>query len=124
MLTWARAVGTGATLTTAAQRARLQGNPASTTGNKEYASAIGHDNGWLVHDREIPGFNAQLADYPAGDITIVVLINSDIANPPTAPDPPGAGDLLRPRRRHDARTRVRGGPQSVFEPPRRRKRQT
>jgi len=64
MLTWARAVGTGATLTTAAQRARLQGNPASKTGNKEYAFAIGHDNGWLVHDGEIPGFNAQLAYYP------------------------------------------------------------
>ncbi len=87
MLTWARAVGTGATLTAAAQRARLQGNPASTMGNREYAFAIGHDHGWLAHDGEIPGFNAQLAYYPARDISIIVLTNSDIANPPTAPGP-------------------------------------
>jgi D-alanyl-D-alanine carboxypeptidase len=87
MLTWARAVGTGATLTAASQRARLQGNPASAMNGREYAFAIGHDHGWLAHDGEIPGFNAQLAYYPPRDITIIVLTNSDIANPPTAPGP-------------------------------------
>ena len=90
MLTWARAVGTGATLSAASQRARLQGNPASQMNGREYAFALGHDHGWIAHDGEIPGFNAQLAYYPAHDISIIVLTNSDIANPPTAPGPPPA----------------------------------
>jgi D-alanyl-D-alanine carboxypeptidase len=87
MLTWGRAVGTGATITAAAQRARLHGNPSSAKGGREYAFAIGTDHGWLAHDGEIPGFNAQLAYYPARDITIIVLTNSDIVKPPTAPGP-------------------------------------
>jgi len=77
VMTWAKAVGTGATLSKKAQAARLQGNPASKSGVREYAFAIGKDNGWLAHDGDIPGFNSQLAYLPAGDVTIVVLANSD-----------------------------------------------
>lgn len=80
MLVWARAVGTGATLSPASQQARLQGNPASKSGVREYAFALGKDNGWLVHDGDIPGFNAQLAYFPAADISLVVLANSDAAD--------------------------------------------
>jgi D-alanyl-D-alanine carboxypeptidase len=46
---------------------------------RESAFAIGKDNGWLAHDGELPGFNAQLAHFPKGDITIVVLANSDVS---------------------------------------------
>jgi D-alanyl-D-alanine carboxypeptidase len=79
VMTWGKAVGTGATLTPKTQRSRLQGNPASQSGEREYAFAIGKDNGWLVHDGELPGFNSQLAYFPKDDITLIVLANSDMS---------------------------------------------
>jgi D-alanyl-D-alanine carboxypeptidase len=79
VMTWAEAVGTGATLTRQTQDSRLQGNPASKSGVREYAFAIGKDNGWLVHDGDIPGFNSQLAYFPKDDITLIVLANSDMS---------------------------------------------
>jgi D-alanyl-D-alanine carboxypeptidase len=79
VMTWARAVGTGATLTLKTQRSRLRGNAASKSGAREYAFAIGKDNGWLAHDGELPDFNSQLAYFPKQDITIVVLANSDMS---------------------------------------------
>jgi D-alanyl-D-alanine carboxypeptidase len=79
VMTWAKAVGTGATLTPKSQQSRLQGNPASKSDEREYAFAIGKDNGWLVHDGEAPGFNSQLAYFPEEDITLIVLANSDMS---------------------------------------------
>lgn len=79
VMAWAKDVGTGATLTANAQRSRLVGNPASKSGVREYAFAIGTDNGWLAHDGDIPGFNSQLAYFPKSDITLVVLANSDMS---------------------------------------------
>jgi D-alanyl-D-alanine carboxypeptidase len=77
MLTWAKALGTGSLLEAKTQRARLVGNPASKAGNREYAFAVGKDNGWLTHDGDIPGFNTSLAYFPKGKISIIVLTNSD-----------------------------------------------
>jgi D-alanyl-D-alanine carboxypeptidase len=79
LLKWAKDVGRGATLSPKAQRARLVGNPASKSGVREYAFAIGKDNGWLAHDGEIPGFNSQLAYFPKSDIALIVLANSDMS---------------------------------------------
>jgi D-alanyl-D-alanine carboxypeptidase len=87
VMTWAKAVGTGATLTKKGQAERLQGNPKSKSGVREYAFAIGKDNGWLAHDGDIPGFNSQLAYLPAGDVTIVVLTNSDAGAEGETPAP-------------------------------------
>jgi D-alanyl-D-alanine carboxypeptidase len=77
LLVWGRAVGRGSLLTPQEQRVRLQGNPASKAGKREYDFAIGQDNGWIIHDGDIPGFNSQLAYLPKRDITIIVLVNSD-----------------------------------------------
>jgi D-alanyl-D-alanine carboxypeptidase len=85
VMKWAKAVGTGATLTKKGQAERLQGNPKSKAGGREYLFALGRDHGWLAHDGDIPGFNSQLAYLPQGDVTIVVLANSDID---TAAGPP------------------------------------
>jgi D-alanyl-D-alanine carboxypeptidase len=88
MMTWAKAVGTGATLTKRAQKLRLQPNLASKSGGREYDFAIGQDHGWIAHDGDIPGFNSQLAYLPTSDATIIVMTNSDITQgngPPPAP---------------------------------------
>jgi D-alanyl-D-alanine carboxypeptidase len=87
VMTWAKAVGTGATLTKKAQAERLQGNPHSKSGVREYDFAIGRDHGWLAHDGDIPGFNSQLAYLPTGDVTIVVLANSDAETSAGTPAP-------------------------------------
>ncbi len=88
VMTWAKAVGTGATLSKKGQAERLKGNPASKKPpNEEYLFALGRDNGWLAHDGDIPGFNAQLAYLPKGDVTIVVMTNSDIATSGATPAP-------------------------------------
>ncbi|HEY3673096.1 MAG TPA: serine hydrolase domain-containing protein [Acidimicrobiia bacterium] len=88
VMTWAKAVGTGATLTKKGQAERLKGNPASKRPpREEYLFALGRDNGWLAHDGDIPGFNAQLAYLPKGDVTIVVMTNSDIATGGATPAP-------------------------------------
>jgi D-alanyl-D-alanine carboxypeptidase len=87
VMKWAKAVGTGATLTKKGQADRLQGNPKSKAGVREYAFAIGKDNGWLAHDGDFPGFNSQLAYFPAGDVTIIVLANSDAETAAGTPAP-------------------------------------
>jgi D-alanyl-D-alanine carboxypeptidase len=87
VMTWAKAVGTGATLTKKGQAQRLQGNPHSKADGREYLFALGRDNGWLAHDGDIPGFNAQLAYLPKHDVTIVVMTNSDIATGGATPAP-------------------------------------
>jgi D-alanyl-D-alanine carboxypeptidase len=78
---WAVAVGTGRLLTPAAQRARLIPNPASVAGGRAYLFALGRDHGWLGHEGQIPGYNAQIAYLPALKATIVVIANADIADP-------------------------------------------
>lgn len=87
LLRWVKAVGTGSLVKPQTQRIRLQGNPASKTGNREYDFAIGQDNGWLLHDGEIPGFNTQLAYLPKGDVSIIVMANSDIGTASGVPAP-------------------------------------
>lgn len=87
LLRWSKAVGSGSLLKPRTQRFRLQGNPASKVGNKEYDFAIGEDNSWVLHDGEIPGYNTQLAYLPKGDISIIVMANSDIETASGVPAP-------------------------------------
>jgi D-alanyl-D-alanine carboxypeptidase len=77
---WARAVGTGALLTPAAQHARLVRNPASAAGGRAYLFALGDTDGWLGHEGSIPGYNTELQYLPALNATIVVLVNTDISD--------------------------------------------
>lgn len=77
---WTRALGRGTLLKPQTQRVRLQPNPFSAAGGREYDFAIGNDHGWLAHDGQIPGYNTQVAYLPRLDATIVVMANSDIAS--------------------------------------------
>ena len=85
MRRYTRALGTGSLLSPATQRARLEPNPASTQGAREYLFALGRENGWLAHTGTIPGYNSQIAYLPEKKISIVVFTNSD------TPDAQGAG---------------------------------
>jgi D-alanyl-D-alanine carboxypeptidase len=78
---YAKAVGSGSLIGQAAQRERLQPNPASVVGGREYDFAIGRDHGWLTHTGEVPGYNTQFAYLPKMKATVVVLTNTDIENP-------------------------------------------
>lgn len=78
---WARALGRGELLKPETQATRLQANNFSRKGkNRYYAFATGFENGWVAHAGTLPGYNTQVAYLPAGDITIVVMANSDIKN--------------------------------------------
>lgn len=78
---YARAIGTGSLIGKAAQRQRLQPNPASVAGGREYDFAIGRDHGWITHSGEVPGYNTQFGYLPKLKATVVVLTNTDMANP-------------------------------------------
>ncbi|HST42132.1 MAG TPA: serine hydrolase domain-containing protein [Conexibacter sp.] len=102
-----RAVGSGALLKPATQRARLQPNPASAAGGRAYLFAIGKEKDWLAHSGVLPGFNSQIAYLPARRISIVVLTNADIASAAGSPAPAifnalaevvAPGSLPRPHR--------------------------
>ncbi|MDW5598401.1 serine hydrolase domain-containing protein [Conexibacter stalactiti] len=84
---WTRAVGSGTLLKPATQRVRLQPNPASASGGRAYAFAIGKAKGWLMHSGELPGFNTQIAYLPARRLSIVVMTNADIATAAGNPAP-------------------------------------
>ena len=77
---WTIAVGTGALLRPATQRARLIPNPASRAGKRVYLFALGRESGWLAHEGQIPGYNTQIAYPPSLKATIVVIASSDISN--------------------------------------------
>lgn len=78
---YARAIGTGSLIGKAAQRQRLQPNPASVAAGREYDFAIGRDHGWITHSGEVPGYNTQFGYLPKLRATVVVLTNTDMANP-------------------------------------------
>ena len=65
----------------AAQRERLQPNPASVAAGREYDFAIGRDHGWITHSGEVPGYNTQFGYLPKRKATVVVLTNTDMENP-------------------------------------------
>lgn len=78
LLRWSRALGQGTLLSAATQAQRLLPNPHSEGGGRAYLFGLGNDRGWLAHSGEIPGYNTQIAYDPRGDVSIVVLCNSDI----------------------------------------------
>lgn len=78
---YARAVGDGSLIGRAAQRERLQPNPASVAAGREYDFAIGRDHGWITHSGEVPGYNTQFGYLPKRKATVVVLTNTDMENP-------------------------------------------
>ena len=78
---YAKAVGNGSLIGKAAQRERLQPNPASVAADREYDFAIGRDHGWITHSGEVPGYNTQFGYLPKLRATVVVVTNTDMENP-------------------------------------------
>ena len=81
MKVYAQAVGDGSLIGKAAQRERLQPNPASVAAGREYDFAIGRDHGWITHSGEVPGYNTQFGYLPKLKATVVVFTNTDMENP-------------------------------------------
>lgn len=78
---WTVALGSGSLLTPALQQERLRLNPASVSGERGYAFAVGVAGGWVMHSGVVPGYSTQVAYLPSRRIAIVVLTNSDIVGP-------------------------------------------
>ena len=91
LLTYDRALATGqGLLSPEAQIERLKSFPAPAG----YGLALGCIGGWVGHTGELPGFNTALYYDTTADISVVVMVNSDIssggcAESPTLSDNPG-----------------------------------
>jgi D-alanyl-D-alanine carboxypeptidase len=81
MKVYAKAIGDGSLIGKAAQRERLQPNPASVAAGRQYDFAIGRDHGWITHSGEVPGYNTQFGYLPKLRATVVVFTNTDMENP-------------------------------------------
>jgi D-alanyl-D-alanine carboxypeptidase len=80
LLAYGRALGTGQGLLPAAmQEQRLTSFPSGREA-PSYGFALGCSAGWVGHTGELPGFNTTLYYQTDADITVVVLVNSDIAS--------------------------------------------
>lgn len=79
MKVWAKACATGAQISPALQRQRLQWvTLPPMTPDMKYGLGILYDHGWLGHNGSIPGYTSEVAYLPSKDATIVLLVNSDI----------------------------------------------
>lgn len=79
---WSVALGTGALLTPALQKERLQPNPGVKPANGHaYDFGVAFDNGWIYHNGSLPGFNTVAAYLPADRTSIVVMANTDSESP-------------------------------------------
>jgi D-alanyl-D-alanine carboxypeptidase len=82
--TWAKALATGALLTPATQRLRLQTRPLVQTPKITlgYGLGITDLNGFLGHDGAIVGYGSAMLYLPCRDATIVMIgNNNDNGNP-------------------------------------------
>jgi D-alanyl-D-alanine carboxypeptidase len=87
LLVYGRALGTGqGLLTPAAQEDRLSSFPSGREA-PSYGFALGCSAGWVGHTGELPGFNTTVYYQTDDDITVVVMVNSDIASGSCAQSP-------------------------------------
>ncbi len=96
LLTYGRALVTGdGLLSPEWQEQRLNSFDFSVPPNspeRAYGLGLGLAYGWYGHTGELPGFNTVVQHELAEDITLVVMVNSDIKSgecPPDAPTTPG-----------------------------------
>ncbi len=93
--TWGVALGTGkGILKPETQQMRVNSVKTTVgmnTPNYSYGMGIVNLNGWLGHTGEIPGYNTIMNYQPDSGTTVVVMVNSDITDPPnpttTVPKP-------------------------------------
>jgi D-alanyl-D-alanine carboxypeptidase len=88
MHVWIRSYATGSLVSPAMQKQRLTWVTfPPNTRQKAYGLGIGHDNGWLGHTGELPGYNTAAYYLPARKAAIVVMVNSDVATGGQNPAP-------------------------------------
>ncbi|WP_083407872.1 serine hydrolase domain-containing protein [Mycolicibacterium rutilum] len=83
MRIWAKTLGSGALLRPETQTQRLSGGSSVVPG-VDYAFAIFNAQGWRGHNGDIPGYATVAVYLPERDATLVVSVNSDVAEPHSA----------------------------------------
>ncbi|MFF9127258.1 serine hydrolase domain-containing protein [Streptomyces sp. NPDC014889] len=87
---WARTVATGVLpdgsrlISPASQKQRLTASPTSVPG-AAYGLGIFDVRGWIGHNGSLPGYESLTVYLPSARTTLVVLLNSDIAEAGTEP---------------------------------------
>lgn len=75
---WMQALGTGKLISKEAFKERLKWDKVEpNTDIRHYMLGIGFDNGWLMHEGELPGYNAKIAYLPKEKAIFVALVNTD-----------------------------------------------
>ncbi|MBS1699572.1 MAG: beta-lactamase family protein [Actinobacteria bacterium] len=85
MTRWAHALFTGdGVLTPAMEKVRRDSiltAPAPNNATSGYGIGIGRRDGWWGHDGDIPGYTTSVFHDDARDVTVIVLVGSDIEGP-------------------------------------------
>ncbi len=75
---WMQALGTGKLISKESFQERLKWDKVEpNTDVRHYMLGIGFDNGWLMHEGELPGYNAKIAYLPKEKAIFVALVNTD-----------------------------------------------
>ncbi|MCV7280491.1 beta-lactamase family protein [Mycolicibacterium flavescens] len=83
MRAWAKALGSGALLRPDTHAQRISGGSSVVPG-VDYSFAIFDVQGWRGHNGDIPGYATVAVYLPERDATLVVFVNSDVAEPHSA----------------------------------------
>ena len=91
MTRWAHALFTGdGVLTPAMEKLRRESiltSPAPNDATSGYGFGIGRRDGWWGHDGDIPGYTTSVFHDDASDVTVIVLVGSDIEGPGSSKAP-------------------------------------
>ena len=91
MTLWAHALFTGdGVLTPAMEKLRRESiltSPAPNDATSGYGFGIGRRDGWWGHDGDIPGYTTSVFHDDASDVTVIVLVGSDIEGPGSSEAP-------------------------------------
>ncbi|MFD3677354.1 serine hydrolase domain-containing protein [Streptomyces sp. NPDC058613] len=82
---WAKSVATGQLLTPATQAQRLKTSPAGNLPDTGYGLGIFNAEGWIGHNGSLPGYQSLTVYLPEAQATMVVLLNTDIADEGSEP---------------------------------------
>ena len=91
MTRWAHALFTGDGVLTPAmetvRRDSILTSPAPNNDTSGYGIGIGRRDGWWGHDGDIPGYTTTVFHNDAHDVTVIVLVGSDIEGPGSSKAP-------------------------------------
>ncbi|MGC1381971.1 MAG: serine hydrolase domain-containing protein, partial [Candidatus Baltobacteraceae bacterium] len=88
MRTWVDSYTAGSLISPAMQQERLTWvTLPPNTPVRKYGLGIGVDHGWLGHTGELPGYNTAGYRFQPKNITVVIMVNSDISKQNVNPAP-------------------------------------